>query len=154
MIVGQIIFLIVVGLALFYFYPRTSVSIDGNFVKFNSINANVVLLSENPDFSNPKYIDLNLTNNLSVNLPAGKYYYKSDNGLVEGLSHEFEIKSEVGLVMNHTENESRLVNVGNVKINITKGKGGAMVGRIILSTDESQNAEDNKDVQYTGGQAG
>jgi len=149
----QIIFLMIVLVSVIYLYPRANVNVNGNAVNLNSINAKLIMISENPDFSNPRYIDLSEIKNQNLDLAPGKYYWKADNGIIEGFSGEFVIPTEVSLAINKTENDSDLVNIGNVKINITKEKGGVMVGRIILSPDESKKIDDNGE-KYTGKQAG
>jgi len=146
---AMVLGLVIVGL--FIFYPRAEVSVVGDFVRFSSINANVIVISENPDFSNPRYLLLNETKDLSLNLKPGTYYWKGDNGIIEGIKNEFTINSEVNIKINTTGNESELVNVGNVKINIMKNKDGVMVGRIVLDTNESQKIE-NINETYVGGQ--
>ena len=88
MIIRQAIFLILVIVLLYSFYPRADVDVNGNRVKFNSINANVIMISENPDFSNPRYIDLSDRKNISLNLNPGTYYWKSDNGIIEGMKND------------------------------------------------------------------
>lgn len=133
-------------------YPKTEAVVNGNFVNFNSINANVIIISENPDFSNPKYLDLSERKNISFNLNPGRYYWKADNSIIEGLKNEFTIESQVGLSINRTENETDLVNIGNVKINVTKNNNGVMVGHIILEPEESEKIEDSG--EYAGGQDG
>lgn len=142
-IMGQAIFLVLVLAGIFFIYPRANVYVNGNIARFDSINANVIVISENPDFSNPRYIDFSESKNFSFDLRPGTYYWKSDNGIIEGMSHEFTIDSEVGVSINRSDNESNLVNVGNVKVNVTKNENGVMVGRIILEPDESQKIEDN-----------
>jgi hypothetical protein len=147
----QVAILAIVVIGLFALYPRAQVNVNGNFVKFNSINAKVIVMSENPDFINPRYLDLNEIGNVSFNLKPGTYYWKSDNGIIEGMKNEFTINSEVGLAINRTENESDLVNVGNVKINVTKGKEGIMVGHIILEPEQDEKIDDAGE-NYTGRQ--
>ena len=148
----QIIFLVLIGIIVYTIYPKTNLSVNGNIVKFSSINSNVIIISENPDFSNPRYIDLNETKNISLNLKLGRYYWKSDNGMVEGLKHEFVIESEVGLMVDRNENETDLVNIGNVKINVTKNEDGVMIGHIILE-QEGERSIDDKNESYIGRQA-
>jgi len=143
-IIGQIIFLVVIGIVIYSLYPRTSMTLNGNTVKFSSINANLIILSENPDFSNPRYLDIN--DEVEFSLKPGKYYWKSSNSYIEGLKKELIIDSEVGLSL---EGEEELVNIGNVKINVTK-KDGKMVGNIILDIDESENV--SNEGEYTGRQ--
>ena len=128
----QGIFLVLVIIALFIFYPRANVDVNGNFVRFNSINANVIVISENPDFSNPRYLSLNETKNVSLNLKSGTYYWKGDNGIIEGVKKEFVIQSEVAMEINKTENESDLVNVGNVKISVKKNQNAFEFGKKIV----------------------
>jgi len=150
-IVGQIVFLVAVLIAVYFMYPKASVEINGNFVRFGSINANVIIVSENSDFSNPRYIDLSERKDISLNLKPGKYYWKSSNNVIKGLKNEFTIESEVGMGINRSENESELENIGNVKISITKSEGGVMVGRIVLEPDESEKIDDENE-KYTGRQ--
>jgi len=150
-IMAQVLFLAVAFIVIYLLYPKINLDVEGNNVNFNSINSNVIIISENPDFSNPRYIDINEGKNLSFNLKPGKYYWKSGNSIIEGLKKEFEIKSEVGMEINNqtNENNSELVNVGNVRVNVTKTKEGVMVGHIILEPDESEKIE-NKDEKYEG----
>ena len=150
-VMGQAMFLMLVVAGIYFIYPRANVDVNGNFVNINSINAKVILISENPDFTNPRYIETDKVKNISFDLKPGTYYWKSDNGIVEGFKNEFTIDSKVAMNINKSENESDLVNVGNVKINISKGKDGVMVGRIILDTGESVEIED-KNESYTGRQ--
>ena len=151
-IIVQGIFLVLVFTVIYSLYPKTEAVVNGNFVNFNSINANVIIISENPDFSNPKYLDLSERKNISFNLNPGRYYWKADNSIIEGLKNEFTIESQVGLGINRSENETDLVNIGNVKINVTKDENGVMVGHVILTPDESEKINDSG--EYTGGQDG
>ena len=148
----QMIFLVGVFIAIYFAYPKTELEVEGNFVKFKSINSNVIIISENPDFSNPRYLEVGKGENLSFNLKPGTYYWKASNGIIEGLKNKFTIQSEVGLGIEHEENETKLVNIGNVKINITKNKRGVMVGHIILEPNESEKIEDSG--KYIGRQNG
>jgi hypothetical protein len=150
MIGFQAAFLIVVLAAVYFLYPRTDVNVDGTIVKFRSINAQVVILSENPDFTNPRYLDFEDRKNISFSLRPGTYYWKASNGYLEGLAKEFTINSQVGMKMEVTDNSSRLENVGNVKLNVSRDSNGLMVGHIILETDEEKEVEDSG--QYIGRQ--
>lgn len=150
-IIGQGIFLMIVLIAIYFIYPKTGLEVNGNSVNFKSINANVIMISENPDFSNSRYIEVGEGKNSSFNLKPGKYYWKSDNGIISSFKNEFEIKSEVGMMINKTENESNLVNIGNVKLKVSKSENGMMVGKIILEPSENEKIED-KNESYTGGQ--
>ena len=53
----QAIFLIAVLIVIYFLYPKTEVNVNENLVDFKSINANVIIISENPDFSNPRYLN-------------------------------------------------------------------------------------------------
>jgi hypothetical protein len=147
-VVAQAILLIFVFGIIYFIYPKAEIHVNGNVVNFNSINAKVVTISKNSDFSNPRYLDMTRIKNISLNLVSGIYYWKADNGIVEGLKKEFVIGSEVGLNANNSGNNTNLVNVGNVKINVTKTEEGVLVGHIILEPEESQDVKDNG--QYTG----
>ena len=147
----QVLMLLVIAMALFLLYPRAEVSVSGNVVRFSG-NADIIVISENPDFTNPRFIDLSEFNEVVLNLKPGIYYWKPDNGIIEGFSDSFVIDSEVGLLINRTDNETDLVNVGNVKIKIEKSEGGVTVGRIILEPEQSEIIEDSG--IYKGGQDG
>jgi len=149
-IMMQTIFLIAVIIVVYFLYPRAEIDVNGEWVRFDSINANVIMISENPDFSNPRFLDLSERDNISFNLNPGTYYWKSDNGIIQGLKNQFIIDSEIGLGVNQTEDDLDLVNIGNVKINVTK-EGGVMVGHIVLEPDESEKIDD--DGKYIGRQA-
>jgi hypothetical protein len=136
MFVIQAVFLLLIVTAIYFLYPKIDVEVTGNIVKFDSVNADVLILSENPDFSNPRYVEIN--ENLTIPLKPGKYYWKASNGLIEGLKNKIEIKSEVGMKLDIDEDGRRIENIGNVKINVTKTEGGVMVGHIILEPDESE----------------
>ena len=152
-IAAQMIFLIIVASVLYFFYPKTNLNIGGNLVSFNSINANVIVLSENLDFSNPRYIDFERRKSISFALESGTYYWKASNSLIESLKNKFTIDSEVGMrIDREKDNESELVNIGNVKINVTKTKSGTMLGHIILQPNESEKIEDEADDKYIGRQ--
>jgi len=146
-IIGQLIFLILIGIAIFFIYPRVQFNLDGNNVNFKSINANVVILSANPDFSNPRFVDIN--DSVSFNLKPGKYYWKASNGVIESFSNEFNIDSEVGLEIIEKNDKKILQNVGNVRVNVTKTTEGRFVGHIILEPDTGEEVEDG---EYTGRQ--
>ncbi len=146
----QVIFLVLVFSILYFLYPRTNVEVEGNLVNFRSVNANVIIISESPDFSNPRYLDLAEGKNASINLKPGAYYWKAGNNLIQGWRRAFKIDSEVGMEIKKEENESELVNIGNVKINVTKSKEGTMIGYIILEPNQSEEIEDSG--KYTGRQ--
>ena len=148
-IIGQVIFLALVLAIVYVLYPKTNLEVNGNFVNFRTINANVIIISKNPDFSNPLYIDIE--KNISIELNPGTYYWKSSNDYIESLKNKFTIELEVGMKIESGENESELVNVGNVKINVTKSKEGVMIGHIILEPEQAEEIEDSG--EYTGGQA-
>ena len=162
-VIGEMIFLVMAFFVIFMLYPRTAFELQGNSVAFRSMNANVIVISENPDFSNPRYIDVAEyeNGNVSFNLKPGTYYWKPSNSFIQGIRKKFTINSEVGMKIdrktNETagseENESELVNIGDVKINVTKTKEGITVGYIILEPDESEEIDDKPDEKYTGGEA-
>jgi len=144
----QMILLIGVMLIIYLLYPKTDVNVSGDWVSFKSINANVIMISNSPDFSNPRFLDFNERENYTFNLEPGVYYWKSSNSLISGLKNKFIIRSEVGLGIDREEENTSLVNIGNVKINVTKTKDGKMMGRIILEPEESQEIEDKG--EYVG----
>lgn len=155
-VILQVIFLVVIGVVLYVLYPRTILDVEGTAVNFKSVNANVIVLSENPDFSNPRYIDVEKGKETEFELYPGTYYWKASNNYIESLKNEFTIESEVGMKINrggkNEEENDSLVNIGNVKINVTKSKEGIMVGHIILEPNEETEIEEGVDEKYTGRQ--
>jgi len=144
----QSAFLLMVLLLIYFLYPKVNVDVDESWVRFQSINAKVIMISNNPDFSNPRFLDFSERNNFSYNLEPGTYYWKSSNNLINGLQNKFTIESEVGLGIDREDENTSLINVGNVKINVTKNKDGVMVGHIILEPEETQEIEDKG--EYVG----
>ena len=142
-ILVQGLFLFFIAGLIYYFYPTTNATVDKDWVNFNSINAKVIMISENPDFSNPRYLDLTQRKNISLNLNPGTYYWKSDNGIIEGLRHKFIVISEVGMKTDKSDNKTDLVNIGNVKINVTRNKEGVLAGNVILSPEQYEQIEDS-----------
>jgi len=135
-------------LTVYVMYPKADVQINGNAVKFDSPNSQVIEISENPDFSNSRFIEVN--NSRELMLVPGTYYWRASNNFIQGFGNSFVVKSEVGLGVENQGNDSEIVNIGNVKINVTKNKEGVMIGHIILEPDEKEKLED---VNYTGRQA-
>ncbi|MBR9704294.1 hypothetical protein GOV12_02700 [Candidatus Pacearchaeota archaeon] len=151
MIIIEVFILVIVISGLFILYPKSNLEINENKVSIRGINANVVMISENSDFSNPRYFDLSLEDEIVFNLDPGTYYWKADNGIISGFSNQFTIDSEVGMVINRSKEDTQLVNVGNVEINISQNKKGIIVGNVILSPDESDVIEDSG--EYVGEEA-
>ncbi len=148
----QAIFLVVILIIIYLLYPKIELNVNENLVNFKSINADVIIISENPDFSNSRFIELEKNKSISFGLEPGTYYWKSSNNLIEGIKHEFTISSEVGIeIKKEAEDNNSLINVGNVKINVTKSKSGMMIGYITLEPNESEKIEDSG--EYTGRQA-
>ncbi|MBM3234299.1 hypothetical protein FJZ19_04370 [Candidatus Pacearchaeota archaeon] len=149
-IIVQVIFLFVVVAVIYLVYPRTNINVSGNAVNFESGNAKTIIISKNPDFSNSRFIDIN--KNTLISLEPGTYYWKASNNFIEGWSKKFEIKSEVGLKIEEDETESELVNIGNVRVNVTRNKEGVMVGHIILEPDEKEKIANENNENYEGRQ--
>jgi len=148
-IVGiQLTIIIIIMIGIYTLYPKIEVNVSGTNVRFKTINANVIILSENPDFSNPRYLEFQEKDNITFNLKPGTYYWKASNGIIQGLSQEFTIQSKVGMKIEVEDNSTKLMNVGNVKLNVTKNKQGMMVGHIIL--EPTQEKEITNEGKYTG----
>ena len=142
----QVAFIILILIAIYFLYPKVKVDTNGTLVKFGTINANVVMLSKNPDFSNPRYLDFQEKEDITFDLQPGKYYWKPSNNLISGLTKELTIDSKVGMEINN----SNLKNTGNVKINITENNRGVLVGHIILEPNQEEKIENQG--EYIGGQ--
>lgn len=148
-ILGQLILVALFLVAVFILYPRANLELNGNTVRFSSGNAKLIIISNNPDFSNSRYIDMN-DSAISFNLKPGTYYWKASNDIIEGFSDKFTIDSDIGLQIIEKGGNYTLKNVGDVKINVSRTKDGGFVGRIILEPDDISDIE-NKGI-YTGRQ--
>ena len=148
----QVLLLAVLFLGIFMLYPRVDYSLNNNFLHFSSINANVIMISKSPDFNDTRYIDLRSVDDVSINLEPGKYYWKPYNSFIEGRVKEIEIDPFVTLGINDDGENDTLVNLGNVRLNVTKGKDGKMVGRVILDPEESDTDESAD--EFIGREAG
>lgn len=148
-ILAQLALLLVVAIAIFAIYPRADFSLNGNQVAFRPISANVIVLSESPDFSNPRYLDIE--EDVLLRLEPGKYYWKADNGLIEGFGNEFVIDSEVGLELVDGEDGKVIKNVGDVLLKVEETEDGGFVGHVSLSPNEEREVSGKG--LYKGGQA-
>ena len=146
-IILQAVFIAIALLVLYFLYPKTKAEISGNAIIFDNDNAKFLIISENSDFSNARYIEI--SGNLSLSLKPGAYYWKTTNGIIESIAKKLVIESEVGIKIENSENESQIVNIGNVQLNVTKNKDGTMVGNIILEPEEKEKIEN---LDYTGRQ--
>ncbi|MEN9626397.1 MAG: hypothetical protein RL557_725 [archaeon] len=148
LVLGQIAFIMIVAGALYFVYPHVDYTLSGNVVHFNSENSHILIFSQSPDFSNPKYVNFDEGGYLKLN--AGTYYWKPANSFVTGFSKSFTIDSEAVLELRRDNGDISMKNIGNVKINITKSEGGLMVGHIILEPEQSDITEDTG--TYVGGE--
>ncbi len=151
LVVLQAVLVIGVLSGVYFLYPKISMNVEGTVVNFQRINANVIIISENPDFSNPRYLDFEGRDNISFSLKPGTYYWKASNEYLEGLKKDFTIDSEVGMKVEVDEKGSKLINVGNVILSVIRNKEGVMVGHIILEPNSSEEIENSG--EYVGGQA-
>ena len=134
LIVLQLI-LVVGGFMFIYFfsphldYPKNNQTFDSSKVDFRFRNANVILIDNNPDFRNASEIDIKKTNMTSFNFRPGTYYWKAV-GLIESNPNVFTVNSNVGLEL--SEENSSIINVGNVPLNINEKSSSGISGLAIL----------------------
>lgn len=150
-ILVQVLFICLVLVVLYFLYPNVDVSVSGDFVKFYSDDDSIIEISMTEDFSDPRYLDMANFSNVSFDLEPGTYYWRSYNGLIKGRINQFTIESVVGLGIEGEGNDTNLINIGNVRLNVTKNKDGQMIGRIILDVEGGVNIE-NEGEEYIGGQ--
>lgn len=142
----QTVFLAIALMAVYLLYPKINASVAGNTIRFETGNVNILVLSDNPEFNDSRYIAV--YNNLTINLSPGTYYWRAGNGVIWGVSHRLDVNSEVGLRLN--ENDSELENIGNVKVNVSRTSDGSLVGQIILEPEQAEKIENGT---YVGRQA-
>ena len=129
-------------------YPLNgAVIIEPNFV-FEIENGQEVLLSVYENFED--YVVLN--ENSEVNLAPGTYYWKVRNKFRESEIRTFTIQSHVGLNIKQGKESNKLINSGNVDLEVEK-KTGTKVTGLILGINEIKEVEkDNSN--YRGSQNG
>jgi hypothetical protein len=145
LIVGILIYL-VFSIAPKQIYPLNGMTIiEPNFV-FEIENGQKVLLSVYEDFRD--YVVL--TESSEVNLAPGTYYWKVKNNFVESEMRTFTIQSHVGLRIKEGENSSKLINSGNVDVEVEK-KADSRVTGLILGVNEIKEVEKDNST-YEGSQ--
>lgn len=122
-------------------YPKAKIEVSGNAVKFDSNKAKIIILADNENFEDARYLNINE----EIKLRPGTYYWKASNSFLKSFSGKFTIESEPALKIK----DEQLVNVGNVKINVTKNKDGKTIGYVVLEENESEKIEN---AHYTGRQ--
>jgi hypothetical protein len=130
-------------------YPLDGALINEDFVQFRFKNANVILVDDNADFSSPKMLNASELNSIGIGMKPGKYYWKAV-GNIESFSREFVVDSKIGLELD--KNESVLKNVGNVRVNVSEGNGGALSGLVILDVDVEYPVNITNETIYRGEQ--
>jgi len=145
---------LVIGILIYLFfsispkqvYPLNgAVIIEPNFV-FEIENGEEVLLSVYEDFND--YIILN--ENSEVNLAPGEYYWKVRNEFRESEMRNFTIQSHVGLNIKQGENSNKLINSGNVDLEVEKKIGSKFTGLILGVNEIKEIGKDNS--TYEGSQ--
>ena len=133
----QLAILIVIAIGLFLIYPKVGISISGNVVNFSGDG--IIVISDNPDFINPRYVDLK--NNSEIKLRPAVYYWKPDNGIIEGFVNSFVIDSEDDNIADETiidrTDETESVNEDSVRVKIEKTDDG-VIGRIVLGPEDQE----------------
>jgi hypothetical protein len=124
-VIMQVIILMVIVGGILMFYPRADIGLEGNLVSFDSINANVIEISDNPEFNNSRFLDLR-EENVSFRLVPGTYYWRAYNGVLEGMVHEFVI----------SENETENIVTKDAMLKVEKDEKGGFTGKIVLEDEE------------------
>ncbi|MGV8151442.1 MAG: hypothetical protein ACP5OG_00010 [Candidatus Nanoarchaeia archaeon] len=134
-IILQGIFLLIVISLIYIIYPKADLNLNGNVIKIQGFNAQGIVISDNPDFENSRYIELNESQEIA--LKPGKYYWKPANEHITGFTQEFEVK---------IDNSSEFINMENVKVNVKKVNG-VMVGYVVFEPE----AREPANLSYGGG---
>jgi len=115
--------------------PMNNLQTTNSSVLFEFERGNVILIDDNLEFSSPQKIQAE--DNLVINLKPGKYYWK-----VEGIAYseirELTIISEVNLKMKKFEDKYRLVNAGNVELNVEVYDNESLIDNLVLGIDEER----------------
>ena len=102
---------------------------------------NIILIDDNLEFSSPQKI--HAEDNLIINLKQGKYYWKIE-GILNSKIREFTILSEVNLKLKKVDDKYRIVNAGNVELDVEIYEDKSFVGNVILDMDESEEVSGTK----------
>jgi hypothetical protein len=114
---------IVVGAVILFYMLAPSVNYSygdkskGEKINFNFRNANVILLSDEPDFSNPVAINLSLVNLSTMDFTNGKHYIKAV-GIMQSIPIEFIVNNSDGIsiVDNTKPNANTITNENGLKV--------------------------------------
>ncbi len=121
--------------------PLNKYSTTDNGVLFLVKNANVILIDDNPDFTSPnKYF---VKNGTVINLEQGKYYWKAV-GVLGSKIRTLTIKSEASLKLVKVGDNFKVVNNGNVNLNVDVYNGTKLVNRIKLTVGSTSKANGTK----------
>jgi hypothetical protein len=124
------------------------VSTNGS-VLFEFDNADLILIDDNLDFTSPDKIYVQ--NDLVVKLKPGTYYWKIQ-GMKESDIRKLTIESEVSLRLKKFENEYKVVNSGNDRLNVDIYDGGKLAGNVVLDVEDSIEVGEND--KFIGGKNG
>jgi hypothetical protein len=128
-------------------YPLNNGYYDDSVINFNFRNANIIVVDEDPMFSSPQEIDIREVNITKIRFPPGKYYWKAI-GILESPVKSFTINSKVGL--EYKEQNSSIVNVGNVKINVSEENSKGISGLAIVDIGIEYPVDPKEDTLYRG----
>lgn len=121
--------------------PIDNLETTNSAVLFEFERGNVILIDDNLEFSSPQRIYAE--DNLIINLKEGKYYWKIE-GVMKSDVREFTILSEVNLKLKKVKDKYRIVNAGNVELDVDIYDNRSFVGNVILDIDEEKEISGTK----------
>ena len=121
--------------------------ITDNFT-FEFKNARELLISTNPEFTNP----IILKKDFKINLPPGTYYWKVRGLIRESEVRNFTIKTRAEFILNESKTRYKLTNLGNVILNITEKSHNKTIGELIINVGESKEVEKKNQTSFEGKQ--
>lgn len=121
--------------------PLDNLETTNTSVLFEFERGNVILIDDNLEFSSPDKIYAK--DDLIINLKAGKYYWKIE-GVFDSNVREFTILSEVNLKLKRVDDKYRIVNAGNVELDVEIYENRSKVSNIILDIDEEREVSGTK----------
>lgn len=132
--IALVILIVVIG----YSSPRIIHPMDGLVttnasVLFSFEKANYLIIDDNTEFSSPEKIYAK--DNLVVNLKPGVYYWKAV-GERESEVRKLAVNSRVDLRVEEKDDTLRVINSGNVALNVSVYNRSNLIGSVIADVGE------------------
>ena len=111
---------------------RSSQKVSGNVVLFSFKSGNVILIDSDLQFKEPR--NITAKDNEVISLKKGVYYWKIEDAIPEDVV-QLTADSDINLKLKKSTEGYDVVNSENTTLNVDIYKKGALVGNVILDTN-------------------